>query len=142
MDVRLMGRRDLTHPERSRLDFGFQKGMATHSGLESLIQIVLVNLLTNPASDALHPKRGGGLPGALREAGSSADPTQIASAVQRAVSKTEREILADQAQYGLPSTERLAELQLEQVLPEVGAGRVHIRLRLINEAGESRGLFL
>ena len=142
MDIRITDRSDPNASDRTVLTFKFRRGKGTVSGLEKLLQIAVVNLLTDPGTDSIDPARGGGLIQTLRQHGrpKGGDYSKLTSGFQVAVSKAEAEMVADQASYSLPSTERLASMRLRSVLP-TGNG-VNVEIEIVNEAGERARLAL
>ena len=142
MDVRITDRSDSSATDRTELTFKFRSGKGTVTGLEKLMQIAIVNLLTDPGTDAIDPSRGGGIVQTLRQYGrpKGGDYSKLTSGFQVAVSKAEAEMIADQASYSLSSSERLASMVLRRVLP-TGNG-VDVEIDIVNEAGEKALLAL
>ena len=135
-DVKIMHLTNPTATDSSGLQFKFGAGTGQASGLQSLMQLVVVHLLSEPGSDALHPDTGGGLVNSLGGLGSINNTGQVVAAVQASVSKTEQEIVADQAVYSLPASERLRSIRIVSVEPIVNSGTVKISLRIQNESGQ------
>ena len=113
------------------------------SGINKLIQIVVLALLTDPGRDVVDPDGGSGLPSLIGRNISSSDPTEIIAEVSERIEKIKEEILS--AQSGLENedpSERLSDLQILNVETGTQIDELLVKLRLVSEAGDSTTLIL
>ncbi len=104
------------------------------TGLNKLTQITLVTILTDPGSDKFDDF-GGGLFQLLGLPVNPDDLTDIRSTVSVVISDSEEQILAEQDDDSLPSSERLTRIELLDVRlsPEF---ELEVDISIINEDGE------
>lgn len=106
------------------------------SGINELIQLVILSLLNTPGRDIMDPDRGAGIPDMI---GMNYDPSnmvEILGEISRRVKISEKEIMTDQIGLNLPPAEKLQELRLISVSPGATLGEVEARIRVINELGQ------
>lgn len=112
------------------------------SGIDLLVQTVILSLLTNPESDLLDPNDGGG----LRELiGTNYDPddlSELYTEVSRRVAKTEAEIIDNQIGLDVTAEERLSRIDIVSLQPGLQDGVVDLRLRVENELGRTRNVVI
>ena len=112
------------------------------SGIQKLVQEVLLDLLSTPGSDAFDLDRGGGILGKLgmltsgpRAAG------DIVGAILLGVRSTAESIKRRQRSAvgsgTIPSEERLASLEIGTANVQVEADSLSVTIRVVNEAGQS-----
>jgi len=142
VDIRIMTATDSFSDGRAQMRFALSKGRGVTSGIEALLQVVVINLFTDPGTDALAPTRGGGFFKALRTLGSISDKSAVAVRLQATISRVEKQVLEDQDKYALPSTERLASLRLDGVTTDPTLHSVNVAIHITNEAGQSESLAL
>ncbi len=138
MDIRVQHRTDPTSTVQTRTELRFAQGAGRVDGLDKLVQLVIINLLTDPSTDATNIKRGGGLKKSVYSHHNIQNLPAAMSVISSAVAKTEREMLADQAQYSLPATERLQRLRVLRVNPSLPIGKIEISIQITNATGHVR----
>jgi len=113
-------------------------GSGRVSGLDALVQLMLMHGMTTPGQDEYQREEGGGLLRAFHQFTSSGDLAQLAADVAESVARTERQVRISQVGESLPSTELLETFRLQQV---TRLGRqVTVRVLLRNQAGEETTL--
>lgn len=108
------------------------------SGIDKLIQIVVLALLNDPGRNVFNPDQGSGLPSLIGTNINPADPTEAIAEVTERIEKIKDEILENQNTLENEElTERLADLQVISVDTGVQIDEVIVQLRLISEAGDT-----
>jgi hypothetical protein len=104
------------------------------SGLDLLIQVVVLSLLNVPGRDILDPVEGGGIP-ELIGLNIDDDTSEITAEVSRRVAKSQDEILAAQTGLDLDEEEKVRTIELISVDPGNQIDEIFVKLRVVNEAG-------
>lgn len=113
------------------------------SGIDKLIQIVVLAILNDPGRDVMNPETGSGLPGLIGSNISSSDPTEIIADVTERLEKIKEEILASQSNLlNETPSERLRDLRVLNVTQGTQIDEIIVKLRLISEAGDETTLVL
>jgi phage baseplate assembly protein W len=113
------------------------------SGIDKLIQIVIMAIYTDPGRNVFSPDQGSGLPSLIGTNINPADPTEALADVTERIEKIRDEILENQnALENESSTERLADLQVLSIDTGVQIDEVIVELKLISEAGGQTTLVL
>jgi hypothetical protein len=120
-------------PVTGRITFGLVPRILT--GMPKLIQIVVLSLLNSPGKDILKPADGGGILNLVGSNISSTDSTMILAELNRAVKKSQTEIINYQTGLGAPAEESLKELQVLSLTEGENIDEVLLSIRIINQAG-------
>jgi len=116
--------------------FSIGESPITISGVQALVQMVTIGLLSRPGSSALLPSFGVDFRGLLlRAVGGEAE--HKANAIM-AISVLERQILDMQAGEDMPDDERLASLEVTRIYKDVSRFVHHIRV--LSAAGSAATL--
>lgn len=127
-------------PSTRRVSFKIQPKIA--SGVLKLTQIVLLSLLNVPGQDVLDPEDGGGIPELVGFNFGPDEFNEIAAEVTRRVRKTETEVLDKQIGLSILPSERLNEIQIVNIEEGDGIDSVFVRLRIINELGQTQDVVI
>lgn len=114
----------------------FEMSSKPVKGLQKLVQIVAISLMTVPGKDILNPELGAGIPELI---GMNFDPTDysdILGELTRRIKKTEKEVLAAQIGSTAPASEKLTELKIISVGPGTSLDEIYAKIRIINELGQ------
>ena len=106
---------------------------AVVSGIDELIQVVVLSLLNVPGKDVLHPNKGGGIPSLIGY--NISNETELFAEIAEKVSKTESEVLSDQIGLDLSAEAKLKEINIKDISQGEDEDTVLIRLQIINELG-------
>lgn len=113
------------------------------SGLDKLIQIVLLALLNDPGRSAFYPKEGSGLPSLIGSNVSSEDSTEVIAEASEKVDKIEAEILESQSELeNEDPSERLREIIILNAESGVNIDEILVKLKVISEAGDESNLVI
>lgn len=110
------------------------------SGLDKLVQVVVLALLNSPGRDVLDPDRGSGIPTLV---GSNIDPndsTEIFAEVAQRVMRTQAEIIDSQIGLDESDEEQLREIKIINIERGGSIDEIFVRLKIINEAGQQTSL--
>ena len=110
------------------------------SGISKLIQIVVLSLMNVPDQDVLDPGKGGGFPEMIGMNINPKDSTDLFAEVARRIKKSESEILDDQIGLDDPPDEKLRELQIINISEGNAIDEVFIKIRVINQEGQTSDL--
>lgn len=117
--------------------FTFGRSPRLVAGRQRVAQHFIFGLLTKPGSIFTTPNYGGGLlhnvPTAFK------DESELHVSVAAAVSKTVRDIMAEQAQHVMEPPDRLASVKILEARLDTTRGVVtyYLKLEIKTEAGES-----
>lgn len=106
------------------------------SGIDLLIQVVILSLLNVPGQDVLDLNDGGGFPEMIGMNIDATDTTEVAAEISRRVRKSQTEIIAAQTGLNLLPQEKLKELFISSIKPGENIDEVLVTIRIINEAGQ------
>lgn len=110
------------------------------TGMDKLVQLVVIGLLETPGRSVLDSESGGGLLDLIGTNLSLDDPQEIYSEVQLRVSKVESEIFNNQVGLDLDPEEKLKSLKLLEIREGNQEDVVFVRIRVINELGRIEDL--
>jgi hypothetical protein len=105
------------------------------TGMNKLVQIVLITMITTSGSDKFD-NYGGGL---LSLLGKPLNPNNVSAArsdVSVIVNATQAQILAEQTDPDLPTDERLKQIDLVDVTINTDLLEIEMAIRIINEDDE------
>jgi len=108
------------------------------SGLEKLVQIVVMALLNSPGRSAMYPEQGAGLKDFIGQYNISiTDPSEMLGEIAEKIEKIKEEILDNQnsLENDAPS-ERLADFIALSVDQGANIDQVVVKFRVISEAGD------
>jgi len=114
------------------------------TGIDALIQIVALAYLRNPGRDVFDPDEGSGLRGAIGQfnlSDSGAEEEFRTLVIQR-TDKIQDEILSNQGTDISDPTEQLKKLEIVDLAFDSVTNEGAIRVKLINEVGDSREIIV
>lgn len=120
-------------PVTRRVSFKVSATPAT--GIDLLVQVVILSLLNVPGQDVLDPNDGAGIPEMIGMNIDATDTTEILAEVARRIKKAQTEIINAQTGLSLLAEEKLRELFVASVAPGENLDEVLVTIRVINEAG-------
>lgn len=103
------------------------------SGIDKLVQIVALLLLSNGGRSIANPGRAGGLRQLIGSNFDPTDPAELFADVRIMVTRAEQLVKEEQVQTNRPASERLLQLQLVDIIPNEAELSVEIVLGVINE---------
>lgn len=109
------------------------------SGIDYLIQLVVINLLTTVGSDRLNPARGGNIPAHSRN---KFDKDKVMADLLHGFRQVENQIISDQQYVDLSPSERLAKLSLTNITYNPSKGTLNLTALIANESNESEEITL
>lgn len=121
-------------PTTGLVSFKLQSKKLT--GIDKLVQCVVLALLETPGQDVLDPDRGGGMGTLVGTNFDLSDPSEILGEVAHRVRKVEKEIIESQMGLDEDPTEKLLEVQIMKLMQGENLDEVFVRLRIINEVGQ------
>lgn len=108
------------------------------TGIDKLIQIVVLALFNDPGRNVFDPGQGSGLLALIGANMNPNDPTEVIALVTERIEKIKEEILENQNSIiNEDPTERLSDIQVLSVETGTQIDEVAVKLRLISEAGNS-----
>jgi len=113
-----------------------KSGTRLVTGLNELVQVVVLSLFNNPGRDILDPERGSGIPSMIGMNYDTNNMTEILGELTRRIKVTETEVLNAQIGLKLTSASKLRELKLIRVGPGANEGEIEAKIRIINELGQ------
>lgn len=125
----------IVHVHPSSRQVSIRLSPMTVSGIDLLIQLVVLSLLNDPGKAILDIADGGGLPELIGRNLSMEDPQELYAELQQRINKTKTEVLNQQLGLDLEAEEKLRDLTILSVEPGVDESSATVRIRLINEAG-------
>ena len=105
-------------------------------GIKVLVQIVVIAILKNGGQDVLMPNEGSGLRSMIGQYNFT-EPNAIKSEVVQRIGLIEKQIIANQAGFIVPSAEKLKKLTVLSVVADNTTGAAAVRIQVYNEAGQS-----
>jgi len=111
----------------------FRTSSKTLSGIDELIQIVVLSLLNTPGKDVLHPNKGGGISELVRY--NMTEANEMFTEVASRVSKTEQEIIEDQVGLNLNPETKLRKINIRYVKQGDTEDTILVGLQIVNERG-------
>lgn len=103
------------------------------TGIDELIQVVVLTLINSPGKDPLDIERGGGLSELIGY--NIADASELLADVTKKISDTEREVIERQAGTNIDSEAKLRRLNLLDVTEGDSADELFVRVEIVNELG-------
>lgn len=130
MDIQLIA----VHPTTRVVSL--KTGTRLVTGLNELVQVVVLSLFNNPGRDVLDPGRGSGIPSMIGMNYDTNNMTEILGELTRRIKITETEVLNAQIGLQISPAAKLRELKLIRVGPGANEGEVEAKIRIINELGQ------
>lgn len=113
------------------------------SGIDKLIQTVVLAIFNTPGRDVFNPERGSGLPDLIGTNFNPNDPQEATAEVTERIEKIREEIIEDQNALTEESpSELLADLQVLSVDTGINIDSLEVELRLISQSGQSSTIVL
>ena len=106
------------------------------TGINKLVQIVVVAILKNGGQDVFDPNDGSGLRGMIGQYNYH-NPSEVKTEVLRRIKLIESQMLSNQVNFNLPAAEKLKQLKVLDVVMDPVTAETAIRIQVINEAGQS-----
>ena len=103
------------------------------SGIDKLVQIVALELLNSGGRSIFRPGAGGGLRVLLGTNVDYEDPTELFADVRLTISQVEQNIKTAQVTTLRPPSERLAALQIVDLVPDLQDLTVTVLLGVVSE---------
>ena len=123
-----------------KMKFGLTRLPKVVSGVQKLVQNVVIMIMTTPGSDKDDPEVGGGLVRLFRVPLDMAEVGGIQNDLQMAMSRIEDLILDNQEGESLPSDERLQSLGVSEVSLNEATLEWLLVVELVTEAGTTLNL--
>ena len=111
-------------------------------GMDLLVQLVILRLLTTPGSDLFDEAIGGGFSEMIGMNHDPSDLSEVYSEVARKVSKAQQELISEQVGLDLLAEEKLLQITIVSLTPGAEIDEVNIRLRIENEVGRTRDVVI
>lgn len=106
------------------------------TGMEKLIQLVVLTLLDEPGRSVLFPESGGAIPSLIGQNIDVADSNEIFSEITTRVKATEEEIINNQLNLIAQPSEKLREIKIVNIeRSSTQIDTILVTLRVVNEAG-------
>lgn len=107
------------------------------TGMDKLVQIVVLEFLRNPGQNILSPTEGSGLRGDIGQYNFTGDPEELRSHVVQRSRFCQQEIIARQDPSTGTPDERLKSLTVKNFAYDDETGQAMLLVQVINEAGDS-----
>lgn len=120
-------------PNTGRLRPALSRPPESVEGIDLLVQIVALTFLTNPGRSITYPNRGGGLRQFIGSNFDLTDPSELFADLRLLTSQVEQIIKQEQQRTARPPSERLARLQLIDIVPIDNALEVDMIVQIISE---------
>lgn len=123
-------------PTTGALTLGVPRPPEYVSGIDKLVQIVVLELLNNGGRSIFRPGAGGGIRALLGTNVDYDDVSELFSDVQLTLSRVEDSIKQAQTSTSRPPSERLSQLQIVDIVPDESNLAVEVYLGVVNEQDE------
>ncbi len=120
-------------PATGALTLGLPRPPQYVSGIDKLVQLVVLELLNNGGRSIFQPGGGGGLRALLGTSIDYDDVSELFSDVQVTLSRVEENIKRAQVNTRRPPAERLAQLQIVDIVPDEVNLAVEVFIGVVNE---------
>lgn len=130
------------NPDTRRVTFAFQILPKRAKGMEVLLQLCAKTVLTTPGIDIFAEEYGAGLLSYSSRGLSTADIPRISADMAYIITKSERQIKAEQATQSIPEDERLYSLTLISIDYLEDESALDVRALIISESGERADISL
>jgi hypothetical protein len=120
-------------PNTGALTLGLSRPPEYVSGIDKLVQIVVLEILNNGGRSIFRPGAGGGLRALLGTNTDYDDVSELFSDVQVTLARVEENIKRAQVTTSRPPSERLSQLQIVDIVPDEPNLAVEVYLGVVNE---------
>jgi hypothetical protein len=127
----------ITDPNTGRLKVGMPRPPEEVSGIDLLVQIVVLLYLNNGGRSIFLPGRAGGLRGYIGLNYDPDDPSEILADMRLMTSRVEQMIKEEQVQTNRPPSERLLQLRVIDMIPDETQLEIELQVQVINEEGQT-----
>lgn len=111
------------------------------SGIEKLVQIVVLTLLKNGGRDVFEPEVGSGLRGAIGQYNFT-EGEEVKNLVVQRIRAIEQQIIGFQAGEMISPTEKLKRLEVLGVGFDPATYQTLVKVQVFSEAGQSRNVMI
>jgi len=122
-------------PETRRVSFEISSRTVT--GIDKLIQIVVLALFSSPDTDLLDPQEGAGIEDLISMNTDENDTSEVYSELARRISAAQDQVINNQIGLDISSEEKLRKIDIVSVSSEE-PGEVKLKIRIENEVGRTR----
>lgn len=123
----------ITDPSTGRLRLGMPRPPEEVSGIDLLVQIVVLLFLNNGGRSIFSPGRAGGLRNYIGFNHDPDDPSEIFADMRLITSRVEQMVLEEQVQTNRPPSERLLGLRVIDIIPDETQLEIELQVQVINE---------
>lgn len=116
-----------------RLRLGVPRPPQTVEGIDLLVQIVAVLLLTNGGRSIFNPDRSGGFRSLIGSNYIVEDVGELFADIRMILNRVEQTIKEEQAKTTRPPSEILSKLELINIIPNEEQGDIEVVVAVINE---------
>lgn len=109
------------------------------TGINKLVQVVVIAVLKNGGQAVIDPEQGSGLR-AMIGYFNYTTPTEVQVEVLKRIKLIEQQIISNQANFSLQSSEKLTSLKVLQVATDPVTGATAVKIKVNNQAGQSTTL--
>ena len=127
-DIRVVTRNTTT----GVLSIGIPRPPQYVSGIDLLVQIVVIEMLSSPGRDIVDPNDGGNLRSLVGSNVGFDDEGEVFAEVRMMISATEENIIRKQRTSNRPASERLSRLELVDIVPDEENAQLEIILRVVS----------
>ena len=128
MDVKIVTK----DPNTGVLSIGMSRPPQFVSGIDLLVQIVVIELLTSPGRDILDPLSGGNLRSLVGSNIAYDDEAEVFAEVRIMITSAERNIKRKQRTTQRPANEKLSSLDLIDIVPDEENLQLEVILRVVS----------
>lgn len=115
------------------LSLGIQRPPEYVDGIDKLVQIVALTLMTNPGRSIIDPNKGGGIRSLVGSNINPDDPGELFADIRLMVERTRDYVFQSQVNTARTPAERLSDLQLVDVVLDEYSSEVGVVLAVVNE---------
>lgn len=123
------------NPDTREISLELQSRLVT--GVNKLLQLVILSLLNTAGKDIIDPERGAGLPDMVAGNYDPSDLTEIVADLTQRIKKTEAEVISSQTGLSVGASERLKEIAIVSITQGQSVDQILITIRVVNELGQS-----
>jgi phage baseplate assembly protein W len=114
------------------LSIGIPRPPQFVSGIDLLVQVVVIELMTSPGRDIIDPASGGNIRSLIGANVAFDDEGEIFAEVKMMVSTAEANIKRKQASVARPANEKLGRLELVDLVPDEVNAQLEVILRVVS----------
>jgi len=119
-------------PETGVLRIGIADPPEFVSGIDKLVQIVAIELMTSPGRNISNPSSGGNVRSLVGSNIAFDDVGEIFAEIRMMVSSSEKNIIDFQGGGNRPSSEKIARLELLDIIPDEENMQLEIVIQIIS----------